>query len=103
VSSDYTTGIEKQNEELQQRLALSEFEAEEYKKILDSRKGIFVVVQDALSLNFRLSDVADVVLKPIGKKMSGEWEYEVIKDRTGRFGEIYNLDQIRDKARNFWQ
>ena len=62
---NYTEQIEKQNEELQKKLAQSEKEAEEYKKLINDRRGLLVVVQDVPSSAgfYALPFVADIVLK----------------------------------------
>lgn len=104
MSSDYIKNLEEQNEELRQKLAMSEFEAEEYKKIIKDRKGLLVVVQDTNPSSItKLPFIADVVLRPTSKKMSGDWEYEVIKNRVGKTGGIYTLEEMRKKAQNYWQ
>jgi hypothetical protein len=100
--NDYTKLLEAQIEELQGKLALSEMETEEYKKIVKERKGLLVVIQDTTNSDKNATFVADVVLKAHCKNMSNEWEYKVIKDRTGKTGKLYTLEQIRKKAINFW-
>jgi len=103
VSSDYIKSLEEQNEELRQKLALSEFEAEEYKKIVKSRKGKFVLLSSSGSA-FRLEYLADIIISPSQKQPNGSYAFEVIKDRSGKFqNQTFTAEQLREQALNFWQ
>jgi len=101
-SNTYTQGLEKQLEELQEKLAMAQFEAEEYKKIVKERVGQLVVVQDTAGAASKLPFVADKVFKAC-RDSSNQWVYELVKNRDGTTGEIYTLDEMREKARNFWK
>jgi hypothetical protein len=102
MSSEYERQLEQRNEELQQKLAIAQFEAEEYKKIVKERVGQLVVVQDTAGAASKLAFVADKVFKAC-RDSSYQWVYELVKDRTGKTGKIYTLEEMREKARNFWK
>ncbi len=103
MNSDYIKSLEEQNEELRQKLALSEFEAEEYKNIVKSRKGKLVLLSASASA-LRLEYLADIIISPTQKQPNGSYLFEVIKDRSGKFQkQTFTVEQIREQSQNFWQ
>ena len=103
---NYTEQIEKQNEELQKKLAMSEREVTEYKDIIESRKGKLVILEKSFGLGsgeVKSRYMAEIVIQT-ERDNNNQWVYRIVKDRSGkRQDKIYTIEQIREFALNFWE
>lgn len=109
MKNDYTQGLEKQLEELQEKLALAQWEAEQYKETLQNRKGKLALIVHSSppigggSAEHKSAYMAEIIIRP-EKDSSGHWMYRFIKDRTGkRQDKTFTIEQIREFAMNFWE
>ena len=98
---DYTQQLEKQLEELQEKLAMAQFEAEQYKEIASTKKGKLILIHERIGTgrDLKASFMCDIAAHS-EKKMSGQWVYIIDKDRTGcNVGKELTLDALQKMAR----
>jgi hypothetical protein len=96
--NDYTQGLEKQLEELQEKLAISEYEAEQYKALAKDRKGKLVLIDNTgqYSRDIKAMYMVDIAVER-EQQPSGHFLYKVVKDRAANsVGKLYTLEKLRE-------